>query len=75
MHQLDKVELRGARLSRQVFSGENSGTSINVLHSHQQANRNFSPPPTMPILSSAEKAAKMELEAVLRKPAYTAEEK
>lgn len=36
--------------------------------------RSLSPPP-LPILSTSDKAAKMELEAILRKPAFTPEEK
>lgn len=68
--------MRSGKLSRQIFSGDNSATSMNMLNNAQQFGRSLSPPPTsMAVLSSTEKAAKMELEAILRRPAHTPEEK
>lgn len=48
--------------------------SINMPNSTQQSTRNLSPPP-QPILSTSDRATKMDLEAILRKPAHTPEEK
>lgn len=47
---------------------------MNMASNSSQSNRNLSPPP-QPILSTSEKATKMDLEAILRKPAHTPEEK
>lgn len=57
-----------------MFSGENSGPAMNMPNTAQQSTRSISPPP-MPVLSMSDKATKIELEAILRKPAYTPEEK
>lgn len=57
-----------------MFPGENSGPSMNFSNAMQQSSRSVSPPP-LPVLSMTDKAAKMELEAVLRQPSHTPEEK
>lgn len=65
-------------MSRPIFSVDNSGSSMHTINIAQQPRRNFSPPPpppSAPILSTTERATKMELEAILRKPAHTPEEK
>lgn len=63
---------RQSKISRPIFSVENSGMSMNAPNI--QSGRNLSPPP-LPVLSTSDKATKMELEAILRKPAQTPEEK
>lgn len=72
---IDKGDLRAAKLSRPTFSSENSGPSINAFNAIQQPSRNYSPPPplpqSMPVLSTTDKATKIELESILRRPAHT----
>lgn len=63
---------RQSKISRPIFSGENSGMSMNAPII--PTGRSLSPPP-LPVLSTSDKAIKMELEAILRKPAQTPEEK
>lgn len=76
MLSIDRGELRSGKLSRQIFSGDNTATSMNMSNNAQQFGRSLSPPPTlMPVLSNSEKAVKIELEAILRRPAHTPEEK
>lgn len=72
--QSDKGDTRLAKPSRTMFSAESSGAAMNMPITMQQPSRSISPPP-LPILSMSDKATKMELEAILRKPAYTSEEK
>lgn len=72
---IDKGDLRAAKLSRPIFSSENPGPSMNAMNEMQQPGRSYSPPPPAPVLSTKEKTSKMELEAILRKPAHTPEEK
>lgn len=50
-----------------MFSGENSVPPLN--------DPNMMQPPAVPVLSMTDKATKMELEALLRQPAHTSEEK
>lgn len=57
-----------------MFLSENSGPSLNMPNAVQQPGRSKSPPP-LQVLSMSDKATKMELEAILRKPAHTPEEK
>lgn len=57
-----------------MFSGETSGAAMNMPNVIQQSSRSISPPP-LPVLSMSDKATKMDLEAILRKPAHTPEEK
>ena len=70
----DKGDTKIGKPSRTMFSGDNSGPAMNFPMAMQQSNRSISPPP-IPVLSMSDKAIKMELEAVLRKPAHTPEEK
>lgn len=75
--ELDKGDLRAAKLSRPPFSTENFVPSTSMTNATQQPSRNFSPPPppSSAVLSTTDRATKMELEAILRKPANTPEEK
>lgn len=57
-----------------MFSVENPGPTMNMPIAAQQSVRSVSPPP-LPVLSMSDKATKIELEAILRKPAHTPEEK
>lgn len=72
--QSDKGDTKFAKPSRSMFSGESSGPAMNMPNSIQQSSRSISPPP-LPVLSTSDRATKMELEAILRKPAHTPEEK
>lgn len=60
--------------SRTMFSGENSGPTFNMPNVPTQTARSISPPPP-PVLSMSDRATKIELETILRKPAHTPEEK
>lgn len=63
--------LRTDKMSRPMFSG-----AMNIPSHSPQTNRSLSPPPPpQPVLSTSEKATKIELEAILRRPAHTPEEK
>lgn len=71
----DKGDTRIGKPSRtMLLGGEHSGPTMNFSNATQQLNRSLSPPP-LPVLSMSDKATKMELEAILRKPAHTPEEK
>lgn len=72
--QSDKGDTKIGKPSRTMFLGENSVPSLNKPNAIQQSSRSLSPPP-FPVLSMSDKATKMELEAILRKPAHTSEEK
>lgn len=50
-------------------------TTENSASIQQSSRQSSSPPPPPPVLSNVDRAAKMELEALIRKPAHTAEEK
>lgn len=76
----NKIDPRSGKLTRQSLTIDNSSvaiTSVNFGEKMPQPKQitnqsvNIAPQP----LSSTEKATKIELEAILRKPAHTAEEK
>lgn len=71
----DKTDLRAGKLSRPLFVGENSGASMNMA---SVMSGRLSPPIT-PALSKSDRdkldADRAKLEAILRKPAHTPEEK
>lgn len=62
---------------RTTFSMDNNSAPTNVHDigaSSNQLNRSLSPPPPV-VLSNVERATKLELETLLKKPALTPEEK
>lgn len=76
------MELRTGKLTRQLPTIDNSAAAVATTSIYfgekmpqpkHTANESMISAPQL--LSSTEKATKMELEAILRKPAHTAEEK
>lgn len=70
-------EGRNGKITRQIFTIDNTASTQNHLadKTKQLANNNTDKTAVAPVLSSSDKAAKMELEAILRRPAHSAEEK
>lgn len=72
-----KSEGRNGKMVRQVFTVDNTQSPhIGAAEKTKQIPNDISDkPPSIPVLSSGDKATKMELEAILRKPANSPEER
>lgn len=75
-----QMEPRNVRITRQIFTMDNSSAmqtppAEKTKQTASSDNNDNAPTSPGPILSSSDKATKAELEAILRRPAHTAEER